>query len=94
MQVGDALPGILSIIDDHPVTAGKVFLEGDLAGDQQEMAEKGLVLLSGFKQPGKGFFRNDQDMDGGLGIDIADGEGQIILIGDVGRYFPGQDFLK
>ena len=41
-----------------------------------------------------GFLRDDQDMSGGLGFDVAEGDDFVVFVEDGGRDFSGNDLLK
>ena len=53
-----------------------------------------LLVITGIGQPGNGLFRDHQDMHGGLGVDVPERQAQIILVDDIGRNFPPDDFRK
>lgn len=94
MQVGDTFAPVGPVVDDNPVPLAKLHVSCQLRGDQQQVTEEFLVRLLCFTNPGQGPFRDDQEMDGRLRVDVVNGKGKIILVGDLGRDFPGEDLFK
>jgi len=85
MEMGDGFSAVGSVVDDKAV-AGLIELElaGDFLGGGKEMAKDGMIFRGDSGVAGVVLFGNQQDVDGGLGGDIAEGEDVIILIDDVG----------
>lgn len=54
------------------------------------MAGVGLLQL---RQAGV-LFGDDQKVDGGLGIDVAEGQGQIVFVNDISRNLFRHYFVK
>ncbi len=95
MKMGDCFPPVRSVIDDEAVTR---FVQLELAahalGRGEELAENKAVLGRNRSVPGMVFFRDNQDMNGGLGGGIAEGNGVIILIDDVSGHLAIDDALE
>ena len=93
--MGDTFAPIGSIIDDDPVAArGKIEFAGHVPGDQQEVSHQVLLIVPGLIETGYRFPWNNQDMDGGLGINIPDHESQVVLMDNLGRYVTGKDSFE
>jgi len=41
-----------------------------------------------------GFFGDDEDVNGGVGLDVAEGEDEVVFIDDIRRNLAGDDFFK
>jgi len=98
VEVGDGFAAILAVVDDQ-AEAGFFLIEqvelcGDVAGDEEEVAEEVGVLVFGAADARDGFFWNDEDVDGSLWVDVVEGEGFVGFVDDGGGDFAGDDFLK
>jgi len=95
MEMGNCFPPIGSVIDYQAVTR---FIELELTADalrgEEELAENRAVLGRNRSVPGMVLFRDNQDMNGGLGGGIAEGNGMIILIDDVSGHLAINDALE
>ncbi len=60
-----------------------------LPGEQQ-VAQQCLVRRSCLADAGNEPLRDDQEMDGGLGVNIVDDDTEVILVLDLRRDLPGQ----
>lgn len=97
MKVGHCLTPVLSVVYDEtepPVGRANPKVPGDVSRRQKKVPEGFLVGLVSFANAGNDFLRNDQDVGRGLGIDILEGDADFIFVNDVGRDFPGDDFLE
>ena len=92
MKVGDSFPAVRSVVDDEAV-AGLVEFElaGNFLGGGEEMAEDGVVFGGYGGVAGVVLFGDEDDVDGSLGGDVAEGEDVVVLIDDVGRDFAVDD---
>jgi hypothetical protein len=96
MQVHDKLSSLLSIIDDQSVPVLKFLLFGDLGCCQHQLSEDGLVsLFSMFDHVESIFlFRNDQNMDWGLGSDVSKCQDMIVFVDNACGNLLSDDFVK
>lgn len=97
VQMGDGFASVSAIIDNEP----EAFLFAvasqycrHLSGGEKKMAEEGLILLHGFAYPGDRLFRNYENVGRGLGGDVPESDGVVILINDLGRNLSRDDFLE
>lgn len=95
MEVRHGFPTIGAIVDDQAV-AGFVNsqLGGHFGGLEEQMTEQAMIFGGRFREAGHNFFGDDQDMSWRLGIDVAEGEGEVVLEHNCGRDFARDDFLE
>jgi len=95
MQMRHGLAAIPAVVEDDAV-AGFVETQftGHRGGLEQQVAEQLLVFGPGVGQAGDVFLGNDEDMGWRFGIDVAEGQDQVIFEDDIGRDFAGDDFLE
>jgi hypothetical protein len=97
VQVGHGLAGILSVVDDEAEALGALVdaeLLGGMTRGEEQGTELGLIFGGGFADAWDGLFRHDEEVNGGLGTDVAEGEAVRIFEDDVGRDLAGDDFFK
>lgn len=95
MQMRHGFAGIGSIVKHKPkpvLIQSKLF--GDFSGLKQKMSEDLVVGGLSFSDAWDGLFRDDQDMSGSLGFDVAEGDDFVVFVEDGGRDFAGNDLLK
>ena len=85
MEVGDGFAAVGAVVDDEAI-AGLVEFElaGDFLGGGEEMAEDGVVFGGYGGVAGVVLFGDEEDVDGGLGGNVTEGEDVVVLIDDVG----------
>lgn len=95
MEMGDTFAAIPTIVDDQSV-AGLVESKfpGDFSGFQKQVAEERVVRRVGFVDPGDRFFGNDEDVGGGLRMNVGESECQVVLVEDLGGDLTGDNFLE
>ena len=95
MKVGDGFAAIGAIIDNEPIAG---FFElaqaSDFLGGDEEMSEEGMSFGGDGTVAGVMFFWDDENVDGGLGGEITEGEDVIILVKDIGGEFAIDDPLE
>jgi hypothetical protein len=81
MEVVDALAGIRARVDDHPV-AGLVYalFLGDIIANEHHMAQQWGVALIDLPKGCNVLARNDQGVDRGLGVNIAESHYLVVLV--------------
>lgn len=95
VQVRDGLTAIGAVIDrDAEAGVADAFLAGDGSGGEQEVAKKGGVFRLGFADAGDHDFRDDEEMGGRLGADVAEGDALAVLVQDLRGDFPGDDAFE
>ena len=91
----DGLAAVAAGVDDAAIaTGGKAFALGYLPGDHQQVSEQVPVFLGGGLNAWQSLPGNYEDVNGGLGIDVAEGETEPVLVDDVRGYFPADDFAE
>ena len=88
------LAPIRPAVNHDAVTVGQSFLIRDPFGRQQQMPHEGVVLGLGVRQFGDRLLGNNQNVNGCLGIDVAEGQAEIIFIDDRRRDLLADDFAK
>lgn len=95
MQMRHGFAGIGTIINYQAVAR---FFEsellGHLRGFQEQMAEHLVIFRLRFGNAWNDFSRNDQDMSGCPGLDVAERKNLVILINNFPWNFPGPDAFK
>ncbi len=95
MEVGNGFASVGSVIE-HEAEAGfcNAQTPGDFGSFEKQMTENHVIGGSGLSDAGNGSLRNDQNMDRCLGLDVFEGDHQIVLIDNIGRGFPVHDLLE
>lgn len=97
VEVRDRLAAIGAVVDDEAEAFGGG-VDAELGGDgtcgEEEVAEEFLVFGGGFADAGDGLFGNDEDVSGGLRIDVFKGEAELVFVDDIGRDFAVDDLLE
>jgi len=95
VKVGDCFSTIRAVIYDEAVSCFfELALAGNALGGDEEMSEEGMILGRNGAVAGMMFFRDEKDVDGGLGGEITEGEDVIILVEDIGRDFAVDDAFE
>jgi hypothetical protein len=95
MELGNGFAGIFAIVEDEPVSAiGNTFASGDCGCGEEDVPQNGLILRRGETDTRDGFAWDNEDMDGCLRSDVAEGEAVIIFKDDVCGNFAGANFLE
>ena len=94
VQVKDALPGLFAVIDDQTKIFFATQRARDLTGFEQQMPQYLLIVGGGVGDFRDGFFRDDQNVDGGLRVDVLERQTAIILIDDIGGYLARDDLAE
>ena len=95
MKVGDGFSTIGAIIDDEAIAGFfELALAGNALGGDEEMSEEGMILGRNGAVAGVMFFRDEKDVDGGLGGEITEGEDVIILVKNIGRNLAVDDAFE
>lgn len=93
--MGDCFASILAIIEDNPETRfGNAKVFGNFCGREKKMADEHAIVRGGGSDAGNRLFGNDENVDGGPGLNVPDGKTQIVLVKKLGRNFPRSNFFK
>ena len=94
MEMRHRLAGVGAVVHDEAVAVGKLKFFRDDAGDEEEVAEDGLVGVGGFADARDGFLRDDEQVDGCLRLDVVEDDAEGVLVLDRGGDFAVDDFLE
>jgi len=94
VEVVDGLAAIGAGVDDQAVAVGEVLGAGDFAGGVEELAEDAGVVLGGVGVRGEVVLGDDEDVRGGLGVDVREGEGVLVFVEAGDGDFAGDDFAE
>jgi hypothetical protein len=97
VHVGHGFAGILAVVDGEAEAFAAVcdaHLFGDFACGEEERSEGGLVVWRGGSDPWYGLAGDDEEVNGGLWADVAEGKAVLVFIDDVGWDFAVGDLLK
>jgi len=94
MQVGHCLAGIGAAVGDQTVAIGESRLLGDLGDGLKDMGDHGAVLWGHAVEGGDVGLRDYEDVNGGLGIDVAEGQNGVVLVDLGGGNIACDDFTE
>lgn len=94
MQVGDSFAAVFTVVDNKAKAVALAKLVTEAGGYLKEVAEYGLICRGGLAYAGDWLFGHDENVDGRLGGDVVEGEGEFILMGDFCGNLASDDFLK
>jgi hypothetical protein len=87
VEVEDGLSGAGAHVEDGAVSLFDVALAGDVGGGEVAAADEFGVGGFGLFQSDKMFFGDDEDVGGGLRVDVFEGEDVVVF-----EYFFGGNF--
>ena len=67
---------------------------GELGNDREDVRSDGVVVLGDLSHGGEVGLGNDQEVGGGLGVDVVEGQADGVLLELVGGNIPGGDFAE
>jgi hypothetical protein len=91
VEVEDGLSGSRADVEDGAVSVLDFALPGDFGGGKVAAADDFCVFCSGFLQSGEMFLGDDENVCGGLRIDIFEGENVIVFVNFLGRNLAADD---
>jgi hypothetical protein len=94
VKVIHCLSAIVTGIDRDSIAIGQTDLFGDLFGTQQQVPEQIAILGSGIGEGRDGLFWNDEDMNGGLGVNVVESQASVVFVNDICRNFATNNFAK
>ena len=94
MNAPHRLVRVSIVVEDRAVAARQPFLGGDLLRYQEQVPDQGLVLLGQGVEVGDGLAGHDQDMRRSLGVDVAQGHAEVVLVEDLPRLLAVHDLLE
>ena len=95
MEMEYRLAGIASGVRDDPIAGlRQPLLFRHLGTGHQELSQEVGVLIAAVLHRCHMLFGNDERMDRRLRIDIVEGQRAIVLVHDLGRESPSEQFCK
>jgi hypothetical protein len=91
VEVEDRLSGAGADVEDGAVALLDVALASDLGGGEVAAADDFGIGGLGFFESGKMFFGDDEDVSGGLRVDVFEGEDLVVFVNLLGGDFAGDD---
>ena len=91
MEVEDGLTRAWTYIEHRAITIFNAALASDLRSDQVATAYGLGIFGCGFLQAPNVFFGNDENVRGGLRINVFEGKGVGVFINLFGRHFATDD---
>jgi len=95
VKVKDDLPAFAVAVQyqaESPL--GDALLPGDVVRHQEEVSEESIITLVCIKERREMPAWNNQDVDGGLRVNVLEGYGVIILVDNLGRKLPLNDLTE
>ena len=78
-----ALTAVLPIINHNTIATIQLQLLSHTPCHYQQMAQQLLVIVAAGGQLSERLLRDDEGMDGGLGVDVVEGEGVFVFVDDL-----------
>lgn len=95
MEVWDGLAAVCAVVDDGAEAVWlKALFAGNFPDGEEEMPEEGVIFLGGGAEARDGFFRDEKQVGGCLGGNVAEAEALFVLVNDVCGDFAGDDFFE
>ena len=94
VKVGHGFTAVGTVVHHDAESLGKAFGFRRFAGDEEEMAEEGGILLVSFPHARNRFSRHNEQVDGGLRVDVADDNATFVLVDEVPGNFTIDDFAE
>ena len=94
VQVRDGFAGVRAVVDHEAKAAGELEFFSDYAGGEEQVAEHGFIGGRGVTDAGDYVFRNDEQVNRGLGGDVVDDDAAVVLVLDLGGDFAVDDALE
>jgi len=91
VEVEDGLASAGADVEDGAVSLLDIALTGDVGGGEVAAADEFGVGGLGLFQSGKMFFGDDENVGGGLRVDVFEGEDVVVFVDFPGGNFTGED---
>ena len=83
VEMGDGFAGMRAVVHDEAEAFREVELFCNLAGDEQQVSEGGLIGGSGLGHARDQFFRDNEEMNGRLRLDVVQHDAVFVLVLDL-----------
>ena len=87
VKVGNRFTAVRAVVHDEAEAVFEIQLPGQSASGAEEVAEQGLVGGSGFADARDEFFRDDQQVNRGLRMEVVEDDAEVVLVLDLGGDF-------
>lgn len=94
MEMGYRLAGIGAAVGDEAVAVCQACFFRDMGNGLKDMGDHGAVLGGHTVEGGDVSLGDHEDVNGGLGIDVAEGQNGVILVDLGGGNVAGDDFTE
>ena len=94
VEVRNGFTSVGAVVDDETKAAGEVEFPGENAGSEKQVAEERLIGGGGFADAGNKFFRDDEQVNRSLGLDVVQDDAEVVLVLDLGGDFAVDDTLE
>ena len=94
MQVMHGLPAIVPSVHDDPVTVVQLLFTRNLSCCSHKMAHQRRILGQSLCRRADVLLGNDQQMRGGLGIDIGEADAEFVFVDAAGGNSAVDDLAK
>ena len=94
MEVVDGLAAVVAGVDDQAVAVGEAVGAGEVCRYGGEMAEEGGVFFRDVGERGEVLFGDDEEVGGGLRVDVGEGEGVVVFVEALGGDGAGDDLAE
>ncbi len=95
VEVGNGFAAVRTVIDDEAVAGGgDIFAAGDFGSREEQVAKEVLIIGLCASDARDEFFGNEENVDGRLRRDVAEGQAQVVLKNDIGGDFASDDFFE
>lgn len=94
MEVRNGFAGVRAGVHDEAKAFGEIQFFRDDSRDDDEMTKLGFVCSGGFAHAGNELFRDDQQMDGRLRLDVVENDAVLVFIFDFSGDIAVDDALE
>jgi hypothetical protein len=94
VEVVDCLPAVVTGIDDDAISLVELMLASQVRSSSHQVTEQRLMLRNSLRLGCDVFLRDDEQVCGGLGIDIGKTYAELIFVKTVRRYLSGKNPAK
>ena len=85
VEVRDLLAGVAPLVDHQAeAAAGDAFAAGHFFGDDEHVPDEGLLVGADLGQGHEGHDGDDEQVDRGLGVDVAEDDNLLVAVDGVG----------
>jgi hypothetical protein len=79
------LPAVIACVNDNAIASIELVTAGKVGSHRHKMSEQRLMLCHGPGLRGDVFLRDDEEMGGGLWVDIREADAELVFIDTTGR---------